>query len=149
MRGRLFEKCLTPAESQPPISGRPDGATRSLMEPNRITPRSPRAALQPDYMSLPIRSSRPSRRTRNPLVIVGNAVFTLLILVLIVGGGAILVGKTRLEAPGPLQEDKVVIIPPRSGIMDIADVLTREGVIEEHRLIFIGGVLALNARSEL
>ena len=33
--------------------------------------------------------------------------------------------------------------------MDIADLLTREGVIAEHRLIFIGGVLALNARSEL
>jgi UPF0755 protein len=119
------------------------------MEPKRITPRSPRAALEPDYVSLPIRSSQPSRRARNPLVIVGNAIFTLLILVLIVGGGAIVVGKTRLEAPGPLHEDKVVIIPPRSGIMDIADLLTREGVIEEHRLIFIGGVFALNARSEL
>ncbi len=119
------------------------------MEPKRITPRSPRAALQPDYVSLAVRSSRPSRRARNRLVIVGNAIFTLLILVLIVGGGAVVVGKTRLEAPGPLQEDKVVVIPPRSGMVDIADLLTREGVIEEHRLIFIGGVLALNARSEL
>jgi UPF0755 protein len=119
------------------------------MEPKRIKPRSPRAALEPDYVSIPMRSSRPSRRARNPLVIFGNAIFTLLILVGIVGGGAIVVGKTRLEAPGPLQEDKVVIIPPRSGIMDIADLLTREGVIEEHRLIFIGGVFALNARSEL
>jgi UPF0755 protein len=33
--------------------------------------------------------------------------------------------------------------------MDIADLLTREGVIEENRLIFIGGVIALNARSDL
>jgi len=119
------------------------------MEPKRITPRSPRAALQPDYVSLAIRSSRPSRRARNPLVIVGNAIFTLLILVLIIGGGIVFVGKNRLEAPGPLQEEKVVIIPPRSGMMDIADVLTREGVIQEHRLVFIGGVFALNARSEL
>ena len=31
----------------------------------------------------------------------------------------------RLEAPGPLQEDKVVTIPPRSGIFDIADLLAR------------------------
>ncbi len=119
------------------------------MEPKRITPRSPRAALQPDYVSLPVRSSRPSRRARNPLVIIGNAVFTLLVLVLIVGGGAVVLGKTRLEAPGPLQADKIVVIPPRSGLMDIADLLTREGVIEEHRLIFIGGVFALQARSEL
>jgi UPF0755 protein len=119
------------------------------MEPKRTRPRSPRAALEPDYVSIPLRSYRPSQRARNPLVIVGNAIFTLLVAVGLVGGGAIAVGKTRLEAPGPLREDKVVVIPPRSGIMDIADLLTREGVIEEHRLIFIGGVFALNARSEL
>jgi UPF0755 protein len=119
------------------------------MEPKRINPRSPRAALQPDYVSLAVRSSRPSRRARNPLVIIGNAIFTLLILALVIGGGIVVVGKSRLEAPGPLLEDRVVIIPPRSGIVDIADLLTREGVISEHRLIFIGGVFALNARSEL
>jgi UPF0755 protein len=119
------------------------------MEPKRITPRSPRAALEPDFVSLPTSSFRPSRRARNPLVIVGNAIFSLLVLALVVGGGAIVLGKSRLEAPGPLQDDKVVVIPPRSGIMDIADLLTREGVIEEHRLIFIGEVLALNARSDL
>jgi UPF0755 protein len=119
------------------------------MEPKRITPRSPRAALERDLVSLPTSSLRPSRRARNPLVIVGNAIFSLLILVFVVVGGAIVIGKGRLEAPGPLQDDKVVVIPPRSGIMDIADLLTREGVIEENRLIFIGGVIALNARSDL
>ncbi len=119
------------------------------MEPKPITPRSPRAALQPDFVSLPTRPFRPSRRARNPLVIVGNAIFTLLILVLLVGGGAVVLGKTRLEAPGPLQEDKIVVIPPRSGLLDIADLLTREGVIQEHRLVFIAGVFALKARSEL
>ncbi|MGZ3282839.1 MAG: endolytic transglycosylase MltG [Xanthobacteraceae bacterium] len=116
------------------------------MEPKRITPRSPRAALEPDHVPMP---TRPSRRARNPLVIVGNAIITVLVLVLIVVGGALVVGKGRFEAPGPLQEDKVVNIPPRSGIMDIADLLTREGVMDAHRLVFIGGVFALNARSEL
>ena len=103
-------------------------------------------------MTVPTRSSRPSRpsrRARNPLVIVGNAVFTLLVLVLIAGGGAAVIGKTRFEAPGPLAEDKMVNIPPRSGMMDIADLLKREGVMDEHRMIFVGGVLALKARSEL
>jgi UPF0755 protein len=119
------------------------------MEPKRITPRSPRAALEPDLVSLPTSSLRPSRRARNPLVIVGNAIFSLLILVFVVVGGAVVIGKGRLETPGPLQDDKIVVIPPRSGIMDIADLLTREGVIEENRLIFIGGVIALNARSDL
>jgi len=93
--------------------------------------------------------TRPSRRARNPLVIVGNAIITVLVLLLIVVGGALVVGKGWFEAPGPLQEDKIVNIPPRSGIMDIADLLTREGVMDAHRLVFIGGVFALNARSEL
>jgi len=121
------------------------------LEPKRITPRSPRAALEPDHVPLPSRppATRPSRRARNPLVIVGNAIFTLLLLALIVGGGVAVVGKSRFEAPGPLAEDKVVNIPPRSGMMEIADLLKREGVIDEHRLIFVGGVFALKARSEL
>ena len=86
---------------------------------------------------------------RNPLVIVGNAIFTLLVLGLVVGGAAVVAGKSRFEAPGPLVEEKVVNIPPRSGMMEIADLLKREGVIDEHRFIFVGGVFALKARSEL
>jgi UPF0755 protein len=133
-------------EPEPPISGRPDGLVASLAQSKRIAPRSPRAALEPDQVPLP---TRPSRRARNPLVIIGNAIFTVLVLLLIVGGGALVIGKSRFEAPGPLQEDKIVNIPPRSGIMDIADLLRREGVIDAHRLVFIGGVFALKARSEL
>jgi UPF0755 protein len=145
--GRLV---LGAGEPELPISsGRPDGLAASLMEQKRITPRSPRVALEPDHVPLPTRSSRPSRRARNPLVIVGNAIFTLLLLGLVVGGAIAVFGKSRFEAPGPLEEDKVVVIPPRSGMMDIADLLQREGVIDEHRLVFAGGVFALKARSEL
>jgi UPF0755 protein len=138
-------------EPEPPISVRPDApfVATPAAEPKRITPRSPRAALEPDHVPLPTRSFRPSRRARNPLVIVGNAVFSVLLLALLVGGVAAVFGKSRFEAPGPLQEDKVVTIPPRSGMMDIADLLKREGVMDEHRFIFVGGVLALKARSEL
>jgi UPF0755 protein len=154
---------LGASEHEPPTSGRPDGvagllaataptssvSAASLLDQKRIAPRSPRAALEPDHVPVPTRSFRPSRRARNPLVIVGNAFFTLLVLVLIVGGGAAVIGKTRFEAPGPLAEDKVVNIPPRSGMMDIADLLKREGVIDEHRLIFMGGVIAMKARADL
>jgi len=141
---------LGAGEPEPPISGRPiDGLGASLMEQKRITPRSPRAALEPEHVPLPTRSSRPSRRARNPLVIVGNAVFTVLILALLVGGGVVVFGKSRFEAPGPLAQDKMVNVPPRLGMMEIADLLRREGVIDEHRLIFVGGVFALKARSEL
>src|SRR5207245_1436676 len=88
-------------------------------------------------------------RVRNPLVIMGNAVFTALVLVLIVAGGAVVFGKSRFEAPGPLQEDKIVSIPPRTSMLDIADLLNREGVVDANRFVFLGGVFALKARSDL
>src|SRR5438105_12966830 len=123
-----------------------DGTGAVLMEQKRITPRSPRAALEPEQVAVP---TRRSKRARNPLVMIGNAVFTLLILVILAGGVAFAVGKHRFEAPGPLQAEKVVNISPRLGIMEIADLLRREGVIDEHPLVFLGGVVALKARTEL
>ena len=48
-----------------------------------------------------------------------------------------------------VQADKLVVIPPRSGLLDIADLLKGEGVIGDDRLIFVSGVFALGARSEL
>jgi UPF0755 protein len=116
------------------------------MEQKRITPRSPRAALEPEHVAVP---TRRSKRARNPFVIIGNAVFTLVILVMLAGGGAFAVGKHRFETPGPLEAEKVVNISPRLGIMEIADLLRREGVIDEHPLVFLGGVVALKARTEL
>ena len=64
-------------------------------------------------------------------------------------GGAYIYGKQKIEAPGPLQEEKVVNIPARAGMTDIADTLQREGVIDNNRWAFIGAVFALKARSEL
>ncbi len=89
-----------------------------------------------------------SKSARHPLVIAGNAVFTVLILVAIVGGVIFAVAKHRYEAPGPLEADKVVNIPPRMGVRDIADLLLKEGVIE-HPLTFIVTALMAKTREEL
>jgi peptidoglycan lytic transglycosylase G len=111
-----------------------------------ISPRSPRAALEPEQVPPP---PRRSERARNPFVVVGNAVITI-VLVLMIGVGAIYIyGRQKIEAPGPLQEDKIVNIPLRAGMTDIADILQREGVIDNNRWAFIGSVFALKARSEL
>ncbi len=128
------------------ISGR---GAEGFGNPNmdrRITPRSPRAALEPEHVPVP---TRRSKRVRNPLVIIGNAIFTLLILLVIGGGGAAVFGKLRFEAPGPLQADKIVNIPKNARVVDIAEVLQREGVVDEHKLVFIGGVAMLKAWSDL
>ena len=111
-----------------------------------ISPRSPRAALEPEQVPPP---PRRSERARNPFVVVGNAIITLLLVGMIGTGTAYYYGRQKLEAPGPLSEDKIVNIPSRAGMADIADVLQREGVIDNNRWAFIGAVLALKARSEL
>ncbi|MBV9462099.1 MAG: endolytic transglycosylase MltG [Bradyrhizobium sp.] len=111
-----------------------------------ISPRSPRAALEPEQVPPP---PKRSDRVRNPLVVVGNAIITIVVLLLIGTGTAYYYGKQTLEAPGPLQEDKVVNIPGRAGKRDIADVLQREGVIDVSPWVFIGGVLAMKASSDL
>src|ERR1700682_6421930 len=108
-----------------------------------ISPRSPRAALEPEQVPPP---PKRSERARNPFVVVGNAIITILIVLMIGAGGGYYYGRQKLEAPGPLTEDKIVNIPARAGISDI---LQREGVIDNNRWAFIGAVFALKARSEL
>ncbi len=111
-----------------------------------ISPRSPRAALEPEKVPPP---PRRSERARNPFIVVGNAIITFILLVMIAVGGTYIYGKQKIEAPGPLQEDKVINIPTRAGVTDIADILQREGVIDNNRWAFIGSVFALRARSDL
>ena len=50
-----------------------------------ISPRSPRAALEPEQVPPP---PKRSERFRNPFVVVGNAIITIL-LFLMVGAGAV------------------------------------------------------------
>jgi UPF0755 protein len=116
-----------------------------VTDAKRITPRSPRSALEPDTIDLP---TRRSSSARHPLVIIGNAVISTLVLIAVVTGVVLYIGNERFEAPGPLPQDHVVIIPHGAGIRDIADVLEREGVIDQP-WVFIGGVLVLKAREGL
>src|SRR5882757_6323433 len=111
-----------------------------------ISPRSPRAALEPERVPPP---PKRSERARNPFVVVGNAIITIVLVLMIGAGGVYVYGRQKIEAPGPLQQDKVVNIPTRAGMTDIADILQREGVIDNNRWAFIGSVFALKARSEL
>jgi UPF0755 protein len=110
-----------------------------------ITPRSPRTALEPDTVEVP---TARSKSARHPFVVIGNAIISLFILAAILAGIALVIGKQRFDASGPLPEDRVVNIPRGSSIRDIADVLVRDGVIDQP-WVFVGGVLALKAREDL
>jgi len=135
----------------PPISERQSGGIGTAsMDQNRtasprITPRSPRTAIEPDAIELP---SRRSTGARHPLVMIGNAIISIFVLLAVVAGVVLFIGKERFEQPGPLRQDRIVNIPHGSGIRDIADVLTNEGVIDQP-WVFIGSVLVLKAREDL
>src|SRR4051794_12074666 len=111
-----------------------------------ISPRSPRAALEPEQMPPP---PKRSERARNPFVVVGNAIITILILLMIGAGVSYYYGRQLIESAGPLKEDKVVNIPARAGKRDISDALQKEGVINVNPWVFIGSVYALKASSDL
>jgi UPF0755 protein len=135
-------------EPYPPLQASPLDSAAGI-DPRPMAQRSPRAALQPEDVPMPPSSPRPprSKRVRNPIIIAGNALLTLVFLVTVVGGITFVLGKQRFELPGPLAEDKVVNVP-RGGIRDTADLLMREGVIDQPTL-FIAGALLLKAQNEL
>ena len=142
------KRAAAPSEPYPPLTAQSVngiGAATNSKNSKRITPRSPRTALEPDQVEMP---ARRSKSARNPLVIVGNAIISLFVLAAIAAGVGLVIGKQRFDAPGPLAADRVVNIPHGSGIRDIADVLAREGVIEQP-WVFVGGVLVLKAREDL
>jgi UPF0755 protein len=133
----------------PPISDRvAKGITTAPIDANglnRINPRSPRTAIEPDTVDMP---ARRSAGARHPLVVIGNAVISIFVLLAVVTGVVLFVGKQRFEQPGPLAQDTIVNIPKDSGMRDIADVLQRHGVIDQP-YVFIGGVIVLKARQDL
>jgi peptidoglycan lytic transglycosylase G len=102
-------------------------------------PRSPRAALEPERVPVP---TKWSETVRHPLIVAGNVIFTTLILLALVGGGVYVFIMQSYDAPGPLEADKVVNIPPRKGIRDISDILVQEGVIDRPWTFVVSATLA-------
>jgi UPF0755 protein len=145
----LRDKAVSgPPRSAPPANGVSTASMDATPDDSkRLAPRSPRSALEPDTIDMPPKRRR-SKTARHPLVIIGNAILTLLVLLAIAGGVALYAGNQRFDAPGPLPQDKVVNIPHGSGIRDVADVLQREGVIDQP-WVFIGGVMVLKEREDL
>jgi UPF0755 protein len=124
-------------DSRRPAAGPGDDARRS------VHPRSPRQAIAPERMPPP-----PSRRARHPLVVIGNAVLTIIVLLIIAVGALVYAGKGMFDAPGPLDRERSVVIPRDTGVRAIAEILRRERIIDTP-FIFVTAALLTRATSEL
>lgn len=134
MFGRKKKTPIAPAEMPPHDEQHP-----------RVAPKSPSEAIKP--MVAPPPPPR-LRRERGGLLSVVSGLLTL-IIALAVG---LVVGFTMLErevtAKGPLQNDKVVLIPRNTGTSEIAEILKEEGVINQS-LLFEAYALVNRQRGQL
>ncbi len=106
-------------------------------EVKRSVPKSPRAAIEPTEVPPPPPRIR-SKAARNPTIVFLNGVFSLLTVLALVIGGAVLYGKQRFEAPGPLTAPVVVVIPPNASPSGISDLLERNGVVADATTFNLG-----------
>jgi UPF0755 protein len=99
----------------------------SPSEMPRLAPRSPSEALKP------VAAPPPPPRIRRPRGGLLSALSGLLTLTAVLALGLIIgiaFVDQQAREPGPLAEDKVVIIPRNTGTSEIADLLQREGVVD-------------------
>ena len=97
----------------------------------RMAPRSPKEALQPDTPPPP--PIPPSRRHPALSAMSGFLSFVLAIAIASVSG--LMWTQHRLHEPGPLNADKVVYIAPGTDSSEIIGTLEREGVIDSPSLL--------------
>jgi UPF0755 protein len=97
-------------------------------QPPRVAPKSPREALKPVAPPAPPPKAR--RRRRSPFIGMLSGLFTGLLVVAGLAGAGIAMVSSQSKAPGPLANDRVLIIPRDSGLTDIAELLQREGMID-------------------
>jgi UPF0755 protein len=104
--------------------------------------RSPAERLEPTRPPVRPRRYRPDSeppRSSGFMRFLGGLFSFLLLLMLILGGVAYLFN-ARIDAPGPLEKPKVVVIPKGEAAPEIAVRLEREGVVSDRR-IFMAGYL--------
>ncbi|MEC9343189.1 MAG: endolytic transglycosylase MltG [Pseudomonadota bacterium] len=108
-------------------------------------PRSAARALESRKVPPP---PKRSRQARNGVVVVFNAIFSLMVFGAIVAGGLVYFGKLRFEEPGPLDTTRTLVIREGSSLDRIAEQLKASGVVDSD-LIFRLGVRAHRAAGSM
>src|SRR5215203_4462614 len=135
MFGRLKRTHATPASA-------PEGVDPT---PFRVSPKSPGEAIKPSVAPPP-----PPRikRPRGGLLSTLSALLTFAVAIAAVLFLGFVVVEREATSPGPLPDDKVVLIPRNTGTTEIAALLKREGVVE-HPFLFEFYALLNRQRGQL
>ena len=135
MFGRLKRTHATPASA-------PEGVDPT---PFRVSPKSPGEAIKPSVAPPP-----PPRikRPRGGLLSTMSALLTFAVAIAAVLFLGFVVVEREATSPGPLPDDKVVLIPRNTGTTEIAALLKREGVVE-HPFLFEMYALLNRQRGQL
>jgi UPF0755 protein len=111
------------------------GFGRNAASSKPIVPKPASEALRPQQGTPPPRRSRASR---NQVVIFLNFLVSMVFLAVIGAGVAVFYGKTQFDGPGPSTQNDTVLIKPNTGLMAIADLLERNGLISDARIFSLG-----------
>jgi UPF0755 protein len=101
-------------------------------ETRRVAPKSPGEAIKPVVPPPPPLRSAPRR---SGFLARLSGLFTFIVVCTLALWMAFLMLERQAAQPGPLAEDKVLLVPRNSGVSDIATLLGREGIIA-HPLMF-------------
>ena len=113
--------------------------------PKPIVPKSASEALRPTAGPVP---PRRSRRARSQVVVFMNFLMSAIVLVTAGAGLALWYGKATFEERGPSTENDTVLVKPNTGLIQIADLLERNGLISDG-VIFRLGVQAYDNDDKL
>ncbi|MDB5508371.1 MAG: mltG [Hyphomicrobiales bacterium] len=109
----------------PKVSESPRSGARFFQRGPSI--QSPSEALYPDAPPAP---PTPPPSKRRPTLSALSGFLSFLLVASIAAATAVIMGQQKIREPGPLKEDKVLFIAPRTEVPDILALLEREGVIE-------------------
>ena len=104
--------------------------------------RSPAERLEP---TRPARQRQRFRRepgSSRPVVRVLSGLLTLVLLVMLLAAGAAVMVQSQINAPGPLAQSKVLVVPKGESSHEIAARLERDGFVSDRRLFIAGYLLA-------
>lgn len=121
------------------------GASPPTSDLDRVAPRSPVEALQPETVPPP---PPRSRVVRHPAVIFLNFVLTAVILTGVVLGGGLFAIRSQFDRQGAVAQARSVSVEQGSSLRTIAEKLQRDGLISS-KWMFVAGVYLNREQSNL